>query len=396
MNFDLEPHHLELQRKVREFCEKEVIPKAQENDAKETFPWDLIPGLRRLGLLGIPFPKKYGGQELDAISLCLILEELGRADAALALTVESHNGLCTNHIYMNGNEDQRREYVPRLASGEVLGAWALTEPGAGSDAAGIKTKAVFDGKDWVINGSKTFTTQGSVAGVYVIFASTSDGAAAGRGITAFVVEKGAPGLNVGKIEHKMGIRSSDTAQLHLQNLKCKPEQVVGKVGRAFRDAMKVLDGGRVAISGISVGIARAALEEGVKWVKARQERYGIRPDNPGLTAAQRTLAQISAEVDAARLLTWRAAFLMDQGRPYSREASIAKLISGDLAMRAPTEILDVIGPEGASLDCPVQRYFRDAKLYQIGEGSSQIQQLIISRHLLSEAVKEPEKASAHA
>lgn len=383
MDFDLKPHHLEIQRRVREFCEAEVMPRAQENDLKEVFSWDLVPGLRRLGLLGIPFPKKYGGQELDAVSLCLILEELGRADAALALTVESHNGLCTNHIYQNGDEEQRQKYLPRLASGEVLGAWALTEPQAGSDAASIKTRAVFDGTHWVINGSKTFTTQGSVAGIYVIFAQTSETAGGGRGITAFVMEKGTPGLNIGKIEHKMGIRSSDTAQLHLQNVRLAPDHVVGKPGRAFRDAMKILDGGRVAISGISVGIARAALEEGLKWVKPRQREYGIRPDSAGLTAAQRTLAQIAAEIDGARLLTLRAAFLMDSGRPYSREASMAKLISGDLAMRAPTEVLDVIGPYGASMDCPVQRYFRDAKLYQIGEGSSQIQQLIISRHLLA-------------
>ncbi len=384
MDFDLKPHQIEIQSRVRAFCESEVIPRAQENDLKEAFPWDLVPGLRRLGLLGIVFPRKYGGLELDAVSLCLILEELGRADAALALTVESHNGLCTNHIYQFGNEEQRIKYLPRLTSGEVLGAWALTEPQAGSDAASIKTRAVFDGAHWVLNGSKTFTTQGSVAGVYVAFAQTSEGAGGGRGITAFVMEKGAPGLMVGKIEKKMGIRSSDTAQLHLQNVRLSPESVLGKPGRAFRDAMHILDGGRVAIAAVSVGIARAALEEGLRWVRPRQKEYGIRPDSPGLTAAQRTLAQVAAEVEAARLLVLRAAFLMDSGRAYSREASMAKLICGDLAMRAPTEILDVIGPTGASLDCPVQRFFRDAKLYQIGEGSSQIQQLVISRHLLSE------------
>jgi alkylation response protein AidB-like acyl-CoA dehydrogenase len=386
MNFDLKPEHIEIQRKVREFCEKEVIPAAQENDRKEVFPWDLVPGLRRLGLLGIIFPKKYGGQEMDAISLCLILEELGRADAALALTVESHNGLCTNHIFMHGSEEQRLKYVPRLASGQVLGAWALTEPQAGSDAASLKTRAVKEGDVWVLSGSKTFTTQGSVAGVYVIFAQTTakDNGSGRDGLSVFVMEKGTPGLSVGKIEHKMGIRSSDTAQLHLQNVRLGAGHVVGTPGKGFRDAMKVLDGGRVAISGISVGIARAALEQGLSWVKARKKQYGIRPDSSGLTAAARTLAQLASEIEAARLLTLRSAFLLDAGRPYSQEASMAKLISGDLAMRAPTEVLDVIGPHGASLDCPVQRYFRDAKLYQIGEGSSQIQQLVIGRHLLSD------------
>ena len=397
MNFDLKPEHIEIQRRVREFCEREVMPRAQENDEKGVFPWDLVPGLRRLGLLGIIFPKKYGGQELDTISLCLILEELGRADAALALTVESHNGLCTNHIFMHGSEAQRQKYLPRLCSGEALGAWALTEPQAGSDAASLKTTAVFDGKAWTLNGSKTFTTQGSVAGVYVIFAQTcaKDNGSSRDGLTAFVFEKGHPGLQVGKIEHKMGIRSSDTAQLHLSNCRAEPDQVVGTPGRAFRDAMKILDAGRVAISGVSVGIARGAVEEGIKWVKPRKAQYGITPDSPGLTAAGRTLAQMAAEVDAARLLALRSAFLMDQGRPFSREASMAKLISGDLAMRAPTEVLDVIGPEGASLDHPVQRYFRDAKLYQIGEGSSQIQQLVISRLLLADE-KPAAKIPAHA
>ncbi|MBI4377344.1 MAG: acyl-CoA dehydrogenase family protein [Elusimicrobia bacterium] len=394
VNFELETHHCEIQRRVREFCDREIIPRAQENDLKEVFPWDLVPKAAPLGLFGIVFPKKYGGAEMDSVSLCLILEELGRADASFALTIESHNGLCTNHIYMHGSEEQRRKYLPRLVSGEALGAWALTEPQAGSDAAGLKTKAVLEGGRWVINGSKTFTTQGSVAGVYVIFAQTSDSAGGGRGLTAFVMEKGTPGLSIGKIEKKMGLHASDTAQLHLHDVKVGPEQVVGRVGRGFRDAMKVLDAGRVAISGISVGIARGSLEEGLKRVRERKEEYGIRPDNPGLTVAQRTLAQLASEIDAARLLYLRAACLMDQGRPFSKEASMAKLISGDLAMKAPTEILDLIGPEGASLDCPVQRFFRDAKLYQIGEGSTQIQQLVISRHLLNEPVREKELAHA--
>lgn len=385
MDFNLTPRQLEIQKEVRDFCEREVIPQAQENDRQEKFHWGLMPGLRRLGLLGIVFPKKYGGREYDAVTLTVILEELGRADAALALTVESHNGLCTNHIYMHGSEEQRLKYVPRLASGEVLGAWALTEPQAGSDAASLRTKAEFDGTHWILNGSKTFTTQGSVAGTYVVFAQNSETAGGGRGLTAFVMEKGTPGLNVGKVEKKMGIRSSDTAQLHLHNVRLTPDHVVGKPGRAFRDAMKILDGGRVAISAIAVGIARASLEEGLRWVKPRCKEYGIRPDSAGLTAAQRTLAQLAAEIDAARLLTYRAAGLMDAGAPYSQEASMAKLISGDLAMKAPTEVLDIIGPAGGSLNCPVQRFFRDAKLYQIGEGSSQIQQLVISRHLLERA-----------
>ncbi|MBI4423181.1 MAG: acyl-CoA dehydrogenase family protein [Elusimicrobia bacterium] len=384
MDFKLRPEHLELQRRVREWCEGEVMPRSREFDAKEEFPWPLMDGLRRLGLLGIPFPKKYGGQEIDMVGLVVVLEELGRADASLALTVESHNGLCANHIFIAGNEAQRQKYLARLARGEVLGAWALTEPGAGSDAQAIKTTAVFDGKDWILNGSKTFTTQGSVAGIYVILARSVDQETGKPGMTAFVVEKGAPGLEVGKKEKKMGLHASDTAQLHLTNLRVPQDQVLGKVGGAFRDVMKVLDAGRVAISGISVGIARAALEEGIRWVKPRKRDFRIRPDTPGLSSAGKLLADLATEVDAARLLAHRAAVLVDRGEKFTKEASMAKLMSGDLAMKAPTLILDLFGFQGASLDCPVQRYFRDAKLYQIGEGSSQIQELIISRHLLAE------------
>ncbi len=384
MDFNLTPHHLELQNRIRDFCDQKLAPKAKERDQKEEFSWEAVPLLKEMGLFGIPFAKKYGGLGEDELGLCVILEELGRVDASIALTIESHNGLCSSQIYLHGSEEQRLRYIPRLASGQDLGAWALTEPGAGSDAASIQTRAEFDGTQWILNGSKTFTTQGSVAGIYVIFAKTSaEFTENGReGLTAFVVEKGTPGLNIGKIEKKMGLRSSDTAQLHLHNLKLSKDAVIGKAGRAFRDAMVVLDGGRVAISAISVGIARAALEEGIRWVKERETEYGISPENPGLTYAQRVLAQIASEVDAARLLTYRAAFLMDQKRPYSQEASMAKLISGDLAVRATSEILDLIGPEASSLECPVQRFFRDSKLYQIGEGSSQIQQLVISRHLL--------------
>lgn len=379
MDFKLKPEHLAIQRKVRDWCEKEVLPRARERDKKEEFCWDLVDGLKKLGLLGIIFPKKYGGQGMDTVSYTLILEELGRADASLALTVESHNSLASNHIYLAGTEKQRRSYLPRLAKGEALGAWALTEPEAGSDVGGLKTTSEWDGKQWILNGSKTFTTQGSVAGTYVIFARNLGG----KGLNAFIVEKGVPGFEVGKKEIKMGLRSSDTAQLHLSDLKLGPEQLLGKRGAAFYDAMKVLDGGRVGISGVAVGIARGALEEGVSWVRQRKKEYSIGRDWPGLSGVGKVLADIATEVDAARLLTQRAALLLDQGEAYSQEACMAKLMSGDLAMKAPTVILDIFGPAGGSMDCPVQRYFRDAKLYQIGEGSSQIQQLVISRHLLS-------------
>lgn len=381
MDFTLKPEQVDIRDRVRRFCEEEVMPRAQEHDLQETFPQELVGGLGKLGLLGVLFPKGYGGLGLDHLTYCLILEELGRADASLALTVESHNSLCSNTIYLAGNEAQKKKYLTRLAKGEVLGAWALTEPGAGSDAASLKTRARLNGSEWVLNGSKTFTTQGSVGGVYVIFAQT-DERRGGAGITAFVAEKGAPGLEVGKVEHKMGIRASDTAQLHISNLRLGQESVLGEVGKGFRYAMQILDGGRVGISAVSVGIARGALEEGLKWVKSHRKDFRINGD-PGLTYAQKLLADLASEIDAARLMVHRAAWLADTGRPFGTEASMAKLLSGELCMKATTQVVDLFGEFGGTLDCPVQRYFRDAKLYQIGEGSTQIQELIISRHLLS-------------
>ena len=375
MDFELSEKHKALQARVRAYCERELAPNSERWDREEKFPWEAVEGLKREGLLGIPFPKEYGGSALDAVSLCLILEELGRVDPAIALTVESHNGLCSNHIFIAGSEAQKKKYLPRLTSGEALGAWALTEPSAGSDANSLKTTAVRRNGGWVINGTKTFTTQGSVAGIYLLFAQT------GKGLSAFVVEKGTPGLSVGKIEHKMGLRHSDTAQLDFHDMKVGEDQLVGRQDKAFYDAMKVLDAGRVAISGISVGIAHASVAHGTAWVKARLAEFGV-GEGPGLTGAQKLLADLATEVEAARLLMFRAAALMDAGKPFSREASMAKLFSGDLAMKAPTMILDLMGPAGALLDNPVQRLFRDAKLYQIGEGSSQIQELIISRQML--------------
>ncbi|MBI4051732.1 MAG: acyl-CoA dehydrogenase family protein [Elusimicrobia bacterium] len=383
MNFELTPRQKEIQLKVREFCAKEVAPRARGYDLKEEFPWEVVEGLKKLGLLGILFPKKYGGLGLDMVSYCLILEELGRADSSVALTVEAHNSLCSSHIFLAGNEQQKKKYIPKLAKGEVLGAWGLTEPGAGSDASGIKTRARQENGHWVLNGSKTFTTQGSVAGIYVLFAHTSE-AMNSRSISAFIAEKGMPGLSVGKKEKKMGLRASDTAQLHLVNLKIPKENLLGRPGRAFIDAMNILDAGRVGISGISIGMSRGVVEEGIRWVKERKKQFKISGDSPGLTAAQKLLADLATEIEAARLLMLKSATLLDQGKPYSKEASMSKLFSGELVMKATTQVLDLFGEYGGTFDCPVQKAFRDSKLYQIGEGSSQIQELIISRHLLSE------------
>ena len=376
MDFDLTSDQIAILGRVRDFCDREVIPRAPQYDLEEKFPWPLIEGLKELGLWGMIFPKRYGGQGLDMATYCLVLEELGRADPSLALTVESHNSLCANHIYLAGDEEQKRAYLPRLTAGEALGAWALTEPGAGSDAAGIISKSRLDGDHWILNGAKTFTTQGSVAGIYVIFACTGQSPGA-KSISAFVAEKGTPGLEIGKKEIKMGLRASDTAQLHLVDMKLPAKNLLGRQGRGFIDAMRILDGGRVGISGISLGIARGAVELGIRWVKPRKLRFGI-DGSPGLTAAQKLLADLHAETEAVRLLVLKAATLLDRGAPFSHEASMAKLLSGELAMKASTLILDLLGPAGGSMDCPAQKFFRDAKLYQIGEGAANITKAIIA------------------
>jgi len=373
--------------RVRHILETEVLQKSKEYDLKEEFPWDCVKALAPAGVWGMLFPKEYGGLGLTHRTYVQVLEELGRIDPSLALTAESHNSLCGNTILMFGTEAQKKKYLTQMASGKSMGAWALTEPEAGSDAKSIKTTAVPQGDYWIINGSKTFTTQGSVAGVYVIFAVTTPGAA-DQGISAFVTEKD-PCIEIGKKEKKMGLRGSDTAQLHLINLKIPKENLLGTQNRGFQMAMKVLDAGRVAISGISLGMARGALEEAIKKVISHQSSVisrKMRVDDKnavGLTAARKIIAQYAARLHATRLLALYAADLLDKKKRFAFYGSMAKLLSGELAMQAPTELLDLLGEDAMRFDNHVAKLFRDAKLYQIGEGTSEIQGLIISRYLFS-------------
>ena len=373
--------------KVRHILETEVLQKSKEYDRKEEFPWDCVKALAPAGVWGVLFPKEYGGLGLSHKTYVQILEELGRIDPSLALTAESHNSLCGNTILMFGNESQKKKYLTPMASGKSMGAWALTEPEAGSDAKSIKTTAELQGNHWIINGSKTFTTQGSVAGVYVIFAVTTPGGA-DQGISAFVTEK-VPGIEIGKKEKKMGLRGSDTAQLHLINLKIPKKNLLGNLNRGFQMAMKVLDAGRVAISGISLGMARGALEEAIKRVtdpklKTQNSKLKIHNENAvGLTAARKMIANYAARLHAARLLALFAADLIDQKKRFAFYGSMAKLISGELAISAPTDLMDLLGEDAMRFDNHVAKLFRDAKLYQIGEGTSEIQGLIISRYLFS-------------
>ena len=380
MNFDLSEEQELLRRTVREFAQRRIAPGASERDEAGRFPRELIPDMAELGLLGINVPAQYGGAGLDAVSAALIIEAIARVDGATALIVASHNSLCSGHILSFGSDRQKQKYLPRLASGEKLGAWALTEPGSGSDAAALKTTATLDGDHWILNGEKQFTTQGSTAGIYVIMAST-DPAKKNRAISAFIVERGWPGLSAGKIENKLGVRASDTAALHLDGLRVPKENVLGELNGAYEHILQVLHGGRVGIGAMAVGIGCGALEEALKYAKQRQQ-FG--KPIAQFEAIQWMLADIATELDAARLLVLRAARLKDTGQPFSRAASEAKLYAAEAAMRATSKAIQIHGGYGYIKDYPVERYFRDAKLCEIGEGTSEVQRRTIAKELLAE------------
>lgn len=379
MNFDLTEEQKLLQRTIRGFAETEIQPGAAARDEAARFPSELIPKMAELGLMGINIPETYGGAGLDAVSAAIAIEELARVDGAVALTVASHNALCAGHIAQFGDEAQKTKYLPLLASGQHLGAWALTEPGSGSDAAALKCRAALDGDRWLLNGEKQFTTQGSVGGIYVIMAST-DPSKARRGISAFIVERGTPGLNPGKAENKLGVRASDTAALRLEEARVPKENVLGELNGAFEDVLRILHGGRIGIGAMAVGIARGALEESLKYAKERSQ-FG--KPIVEFEAIQWMLADMATEIDAARLLVHRAARLKDAGQPFSKAASQAKLYAAETAMRSTTKAVQIHGGYGYLKDYPVERYFRDAKLCEIGEGTSEVHRMVIAKELLA-------------
>ena len=380
MNFDLTEEQKLLKQTIRDFAETQIAPGAAGRDEAARFPTELIPKMAELGLFGIMIPQEYGGAGLDAVSAAIIVEELGRVDAAIALIVASHNSLCSAHILNFGSENQKQKYLPPLARGEKLGAWALTEPGSGSDAAALKTRATLKGGHWVLNGEKQFTTQGSTAGVYVIMAST-DPAQGKQGISAFIVERGTAGLRIGKVENKLGVRASDTAAVQLDEVPVPKENLLGELNRGFYDVLKILQGGRIGIGAMAVGIAQAALDEATKYATMRKQ-FG--KPIAEFEAIQWTLADMATEIDAARLLVHRAAELKDRGMPFVKAASEAKLYAAETAMRATTKAIQVHGGYGYIKDYPVERYFRDAKICEIGEGTSEIQRMVIAKELLRE------------
>ena len=378
VNFDLTEEQKLLKHTIRDFAEAQIAPGAGARDEAARFPTELIPKLAELGLFGIMIPQEYGGAGLDTVSAAIIVEEIARVDAAVALIVASHNSLCAAHLLSFGSEMQKQKYLPSLAHGEKLGAWALTEPGSGSDAAALKTRAKLDGEHWVLDGEKQFTTQGSTAGVYVIVAST-DPFRGKRGISAFIVERGTAGLRVGKVENKLGVRASDTAAVQLEEVRVPKENLLGELNGGISDVLKVLQGGRVGIGSMAVGIAQGALEESTKYARMRKQ-FG--KPIAEFEAIQWMLADMATEIEAARLLVYRAARLKDAGMPFLKAASEAKLYAAETTMRAATKAIQIHGGYGYIKDYPVERYFRDAKICEIGEGTSEIQRMVIAKELL--------------
>jgi alkylation response protein AidB-like acyl-CoA dehydrogenase len=379
MDFELSERDVLLRNSLRQFFRERVAPRAREWDEAEHFPSELVPELAELGLLGIKIPEAYGGAGLDMSAYAIAVEEAARVDGSLALTIASHNGLGTGHILAFGTEAQKQKYLTRACSGEWLAAWALTDPSSGSDSAGMRTRAVRDGNDWVINGSKMFITQGSVAGFCVVLARTNLDVTAQHGITAFIVDTKTPGYSPSKKLKKLGCRSSDTVEITLENVRVPDSERLGDVDQGFRDTMRILDGGRISIAAMALGLGRGALEMAVTYAKQR-EAFGKTISE--FQAIQWMLADAQTELDAAELLIRRAAWLADNGRRFTAEASMAKLFASEVATRVCNNSLQIHGGYGYTREFDIERHLRDAKLCEIGEGTSQVQRMVISKHLL--------------
>ena len=377
MDFNLTSEQKLFQKTIREFCEREIKPIASKIDKEEYFPKDLYKKMGRMGLMGMTVPQKYGGAGIDKVSYMIALEEISRFCGSTGITVEAHNSLGIGYIYERGNEEQRKRYLPKFTNGEAITALAITEPNAGSDVASLQTTAVPDGDEWVLNGAKQFITSGDIAGVTIVMAKT-DKTKGVKGISAFIVEKDTPGFKVGQLEDKLGLRGSRTAELIFEDCRVPNENMLGEKDLGFMGVMNTLDRGRTAVGAMSVGIARGALEDSLEYAKQR-EQFG-RPIGK-FQAIQWKIADMATEIDAARLLVHRAAFLEDQGVPFSKEAAIAKLFASEMAMRATRNAIQIFGGYGYTQDYPVERYFRDVKLCEIGEGTSEVQRIVIAKKL---------------
>ena len=378
MDFSFTNEQQQLRRAVREFAEAEILPHVREWDEHSTFPADVVRKCGKMGLMGSIFPEEFGGAGYGYIEYALVVEELARVDPSVALIVAAHTSLCSNHIYIAGTPEQRQKYLPKLASGEWLGSWSLTEPEAGSDAGGTRTTAVRDGDNWVLNGSKTFTTNAHYAQLGVVMAAT-DKSGGHHGISAFLVEAGTPGCHPGKKEDKLGMRASDTGEVILTDCRVGANALLGAAGEGFVDALRVLDGGRISIAALSLGIAQGAFDAALKYSKQRKQFGRLISE---FQAIQFKLADMATEIAAARLLVQRAAWLKDQGRPVNAESAMAKLYASEIAVKAANEAVQIHGGYGFTKDYPVEKFYRDVKLMTIGEGTSEIQKMVIARQLL--------------
>jgi hypothetical protein len=380
MDFRLTDEQALLRATVREFAEAEIGPHVMEWDEAQRFPMDLLPKLAALGLTGIQFPEEYGGAAMSSVDYCICIEELARVCPAIALSVAAHNGLCSAHIAMFGTGAQKAQFLPRLVQGDVLGAWGLTEAGAGSDAAGMRTSAVRQGDCWVLNGSKTFITHGSIGRVMVVIAIT-DRTKGHRGISAFIVEHGTAGMTTGKKENKLGMRASDTSEVIFQDCRVPGGNLLGREGEGFITTLQVLDAGRIGIAALSVGLAQGAYEAARAYALERRQ-FG--QPIAAFQAIQWKLADNATRIEAARLLTYRAAYLKDRGARTTRESSMAKLFASEIAVKAADDCVQIHGGYGFVKDYPAEKFFRDVKLVTIGEGTSEIQRLVIARQLLGQ------------
>jgi alkylation response protein AidB-like acyl-CoA dehydrogenase len=378
LNFQLPETAQQIAEMVRKFAEEKIKPKVMEYDEKQEFPTEIFKELGKLGLLGVLVPEKYQGAGLTYVDYVTAIIELGKVCGAIGLSMAAHNSLCTGHILQFGSEEQKQKYLPLLATGEWIGAWGLTEPNTGSDAGNMKTTAKKDGDYWILNGSKNFITHGRVGNVAVVIARTGEPGDK-HGMTAFIIEKGTEGFSHGKKENKLGMRASDTSELIFTNCKVHDSQRIGEIGEGFIQALKVLDGGRISIAALSLGIAKGALEASIKYA---QEREQFNQPIANFQAISFKLADMATEYQAAELLTYRAAFMKDNGQNVNLESAMAKYYASEVCVKIATEAVQIFGGYGYLKDFPVEKYYRDSKLCTIGEGTSEIQKLVIARQIL--------------
>ena len=379
MEFRLTDEQKQIKQMVREFAESEIKPHIMKWDEAQHFPMNVFRKAGELGMLGVTLPEEYGGAGLSYIDYVNVIEELAASESGFGLSIAAHNSLCSGHIYQAGNEEQRKKWLPRLTSGEWIGAWGLTEPGSGSDASGMRTTAVKDGNEWILNGTKNFITNATYADISVVLAVT-DRNDQKRGISAFAVEKERKGIRPGKKENKLGMRISDTAELVLEDCRVPSENLLGQLGYGFIDAMKILDGGRISIGALAVGIARGAYDAALAYA---QQRTAFGKTISEFQAIQFMLADMATEIDAARLLCYRAATMKDAGERVTNASAMAKLYASEVAVRATEKGVQIFGGYGFIKDFPAEKFYRDVKLCTIGEGTSEIQRMVIARNLLS-------------